>query len=243
VLSGAFGIGGAVISTPSIRLLGVSAQLAVGTTLPCILPSAIAGTVRYVRESLVSWRVVAWTGSAGVVLSVIGALLSRVVPGEGHVLMMATAAILGYTSWRMAHPHDPDWEGGSEHGPRRDRPPVLLGIGGVAGLLSGLLGVGGGAVMVPGFSELARIPLKVSIATSLVCVGLLTVPGTITHWSLGGIDWKTAGLLSIGVVPGARLGAVLAIRARTGRLRLAVAVVLGVIALLYAVGEALALVR
>ena len=241
VLSGAFGIGGAVVSTPSIRVLGVSAQLAVGTTLPCILPSAIAGTVRYIRESLVAWRVVAWTASVGLVFSVAGALLSRVVPGEGHVLMMATAAILGYTSWRMAHP--PEEDGTSGDGPQRDRPVVLMAIGGVAGLFSGLLGVGGGSVMVPGFSEVARIPLKVTIATSLVCVGVLTIPATITHWALGGIDWRSAGLLSLGVVPGARLGAALSIRARTKRLRLAVAAVLGAIAVVYAAGEAIALLR
>ncbi len=97
--------------------------------------------------------------------------------------------------------------------------------------------------MVPGFSELARIPLKTAIACSLVCVGVLAVPATLTHWSLGDIDWRTAGLLSIGVVPGARLGAALAIRARTGRLRLAVAAFLGLVAVVYGVGEALAFSR
>jgi uncharacterized membrane protein YfcA len=259
LLSGTFGIGGAVVSTPSIRALGVSAQLAVGTTLPCILPSAIAGTVRYLRESLVSWRVVVWTASAGVLAAVGGALLSRVVPGNGHWLMIATAGVLGYTSWRMARPaqgetergNGQDGQRGEQRGqedgdgpdrPRRDQPWVLLAIGAIAGLLSGLLGVGGGAVMIPGFVQVARIPLKIGIASSLVCVGALAVPGTLTHWSLGGIDWPVAGLLCLGVVPGARLGAALAIRARTPRLRLAVAAVLGAIAVVYAAGEAWALI-
>jgi uncharacterized membrane protein YfcA len=47
VLSAAFGVGGAIISTPGIRALGASATLAIGTTLPSILPSALTGTVRY----------------------------------------------------------------------------------------------------------------------------------------------------------------------------------------------------
>jgi uncharacterized membrane protein YfcA len=245
MLSGAFGIGGAAFSTPAIRVLGVPAALAVGTTLPSILPSAVAGTVRYVRDSLVCWRVVAWTAPAGVVCAVLGSLLSSRVPGEGHWLMIATAGLLAYTSWRMAQPSETSNDDASTSRPlrRRDHPALLLAVGAAAGLLSGLLGVGGGTIMVPGFSELARIPLKTAIACSLVCVGIFAVPATLTHWSLGGIEWLTAGLLCVGVIPGARLGAALAIRAATRRLRLAVAGFLGVVAVVYAVGEILALTR
>ncbi|MCA1692995.1 MAG: TSUP family transporter, partial [Actinobacteria bacterium] len=50
MLSAAFGVGGAVLSTPGVRVLGVSALVAVGTTLPSILPSAASGTARYWRE-------------------------------------------------------------------------------------------------------------------------------------------------------------------------------------------------
>ena len=53
-MSASFGVGGAVISTPAIRVLGASAFVAVGTTLPSILPSAASGTARYVREHLVA---------------------------------------------------------------------------------------------------------------------------------------------------------------------------------------------
>ncbi|MDQ3679048.1 MAG: sulfite exporter TauE/SafE family protein [Actinomycetota bacterium] len=243
VLSGVFGIGGAAFSTPVVRVLGVSAELAVGTTLPSILPSAVSGTLRYARESLVWWRVVAWTAPAGVVAAVLGSLLSSKVPGEGHLLMIATAALLGYTSWRMGHSGEASEDDRSvSPRPPRDHPAILLAVGAAAGLLSGLLGVGGGTVMVPGFSELARIPLKTAIASSLVCVGVFAVPATLTHWSLGDIDWLTACLLSLGVVPGARLGAVLAIRVTTRRLRLAVAVFLGLVAVVYATGEVMALV-
>src|SRR5688572_15414077 len=84
VLSAAFGVGGAVVSTPAIRALGLPATLAVGTTLPSILPSAISGALRYARERMIDWRVVRWTVPAGVAASVCGALLSKVIPGEGH---------------------------------------------------------------------------------------------------------------------------------------------------------------
>jgi uncharacterized membrane protein YfcA len=245
VLSAAFGVGGAVISTPAIRLLGASASIAVGTTLPSILPSAATGTVRYASENLIDWRVVGWTAPAGIAASVGGSLLSRAVPGDGHWLMILTAALLGFTSWRMAQVPDAPAgpESDAEMAPRaalparRDRPMVLLAIGAAAGLLSGLLGVGGGVVMVPAFSELAGIPLKTTISSSLACVGIFAIPGTVTHAVIGGVDWRIALALGVGVIPGARLGAQLAIRAGDRRLRQAVALFLGVIAIIYAAGE------
>jgi hypothetical protein len=260
VLSAAFGVGGAVVSTPAIRALGASATIAIGTTLPSILPSAVSGTLRYTRDRLIEWRVVGWTAPFGMVSAVGGSLLSKVVPGNGHWLMLLTAGLLGFTAWRMARQPDAAEPTDGPHAAaetdremlpflppgadsRRDGPLVLAAIGIGAGLLSGLLGIGGGVVMVPAFSEIVGIPLKASIATSLACVGLLATPGTITHGLLGDINWTFALFLAVGVVPGARLGAALAIRAGHRRLRLSVAAFLGATAILYAAGEISALVR
>ena len=241
VLSAAFGVGGAVVSTPAIRLLGVSALLAVGTTLPSILPSALTGTARYTKAGLIQWRVVKWATPAGFVTAIGGSLLSRVIPGEGHVLMLLTAVLLGVTAVRMARPRDLPERGEGE--PARDRPAVLVGVGALAGLLSGLLGIGGGTVMVPGFTEMAGIPVKSAIATSLACVGLFAIPSTVSHALLGGLDWRVALLLTIGVIPGARIGAAAAIRSTDRRMRVAVAVFLGLVSAMYFVGEVIALVN
>src|SRR5947209_3155057 len=156
VLSAAFGVGGAVVSTPAIRALGASATIAIGTTLPSILPSAASGTLRYTRNRLIEWRVVWWTAPFGMVSAVGGSLLSKVVPGNGHWLMLLTAGLLGFTAWRMARQPDasePSDGSRSEaetdremlpvhataHDVRRDGPLVLAAIGIGAGLLSGLL--------------------------------------------------------------------------------------------------------
>jgi uncharacterized membrane protein YfcA len=241
VLSALFGVGGAVVSTPGIRGLGATALAAVGTTLPSIFPSAVSGTARYVREQLVDWRIVAYTAPAGIAASVGGSLLSHVVPGNGHWLMIATAALLAYTAWRMSHPAPlPELIADAS---RPDvRPGQLAGIGAAAGGLSGLLGVGGGVVLVPAFAELVRLPLKTAIASSLLCVAAFAVPGTITHWALGDIDWRFAIPLAIGVVPGARLGAALAIRANDVHLRRIVAIFLGATSVIYGAGEIAALI-
>ncbi|MCA1727319.1 MAG: sulfite exporter TauE/SafE family protein [Actinobacteria bacterium] len=246
MLSAAFGVGGAVVSTPAVRALGATALDAVGTTLPAILPSAITGTLRYRREGLVRWNAVRWTGGAGAVSAVFGALIARHVPGNGHLLMVITAGFMAFTAIRVvatpraAQPVEPSGVPGEPaHTP--GRPMHLLVIGLLAGGLSGLLGVGGGIVMVPAFTGWLRWSIKEAVGTSLACVGILAIPGSITHAALGGIDWSYAIPLAIGVVPGARLGAGLALRATDRSLRLAVAIALGTIAIAYAAAELAAL--
>jgi len=243
VLSAAFGVGGAVVSTPAIRALGIPALLAVGTTLPSIFPSAITGTARYVREQLILWRVVAVTAPAGIVAAVVGAELSDDVPGEGHLLMVLTAVLLGYTALRMARKPKPVVVDPESEPVRTDggRAGVLVAVGALAGLMSGLLGIGGGVVMVPGFTELGKLPLKTAIATSLACVAIFAIPSTITHGLNGNIDWRIALFLTIGVIPGARIGAAAAVKASDEGLRKTVAAFLGLIAAVYLIGELLAL--
>lgn len=243
MLSGAFGVGGAVISTPGIRLLGASAFVAVGTTLPSILPGAISGTIRYARDGLVDWRVVAAAAPAGMVAAVVGSLLSHGVPGDGHWLMVLTAVLIGLTAVRMARTADEVGDASAAAPPVPRSGVVVAAVGAAGGLLSGLLGLGGGLALIPGFNQVLGLSLKATVATSLACVGILAVPSTITHAALGDIDWRLAFLLAVGVIPGARLGAGLSVRASNRRLRLAVSWFLGLLALGYGVSELVAVVR
>jgi uncharacterized protein len=262
VLSGMFGVGGAVLSNPAIRALGATPLESVGSTLPSIIPSAISGSLRYRREELIIGRVALWTSAVGLVASVGGALLAGTVPGDGHVLLVLIAGLLAFTAYRLARvprtspapvaarfPAESDLELSSASEAERSSPSDrrtetwrLGAIGLAAGGLSGLLGIGGGVLMVPAFTGWVRLTIKEAVATSLVCVGVLAVPGTITHAVLGNVDWAFAIPLAIAVIPGAQLGAHLAIRASAHSLRLAVAIVLGLIAIAYATGELVVLV-
>ncbi len=259
VLSGLFGVGGGVISQPGMRLLGLAPLAVIGTALPVIIPGAASGAVRYVREGLIRWPAVVATVPTGLVAAVVGSIASEHVPGDGHLLQLITAGLLGLSSYRMGSmgPPLPADEPLAEtdapeapHGPAPSRVPddrALLprytAIGAVSGLLSGLLGIGGGVIMVPAFVQLAGIEVKAAIATSLVCVGAFAVPGTLTHALQGHVDWRVALALIVGVIPGARLGAALTIRATDRRLRITVASFLGCTAVLYAAGELNALLR
>lgn len=256
-LSGMFGVGGAVISTPAIRALGATPIAAVASTLPSIIPGAVSGALRYGRDGLVEVPIAAWTAGAGVFAAVGGALLTDVVPGGGRPLMLLTAVLIAFSAYRLGRPtlrveepSDVAVEGATDAGPGAEFPEpgarhsepwrlVLIGLG--AGGLSGLLGIGGGLVLVPLFTGWIRLPIKVALGTSLACVAVLAVPGTITHTLLGHIDWLYALPLCLGVVPGARFGSHLAIRTSDRSLRLIVGFGLGTIALVYAAGEILSL--
>ena len=102
VLSALFGIGGAIVSNPGLRALGAAPLVAVGTTLPSILPGAVSGTLRYRREGLIDWRLITPAAAAGLLAVVGGSLLSHAVPGEGHLLLLIIALLLAFTAWRTA---------------------------------------------------------------------------------------------------------------------------------------------
>jgi uncharacterized membrane protein YfcA len=193
----------------------------------------------------------------GLVAAVGGSIASERVPGDGHLLQLITAGLLGLSSYRMGRvapgnaPVNPLAETDAPEAPDETEGPALdhatlvpryAAIGLVSGLLSGLLGIGGGVIMVPAFVQLAHMEVKAAIATSLVCVGAFAVPGTITHALQDHVDWRVAVALVVGVIPGARLGAALTIRATDRRLRVTVASFLGCTAVLYALGELNALI-
>ena len=113
----------------------------------------------------------------------------------------------------------------------------------VTGLVSGLLGVGGGIVFVPLVTTMLGMPLKRALGTSLVLIAIIAIPGTIVHALLGHIHWGIAFVLMLGVIPGARIGASIALGTRERTLRLMVGSFLLVVAVAYGVTEIARLAR
>jgi uncharacterized membrane protein YfcA len=236
--SGLFGVGGGVITTPAVNvLLGGTAIEAVATPLPVIFPTSLVGAWTYYRAGEVSLRAAGWGALTGIPGAVIGAYLTDFV--NAHLLLFLTALLLAWTSYQVVRGREPrvPWV--------RGKTPAwkYAAIGFVAGFISGMLGVGGGIVMVPAFTVLVGMPLKRALGTSLVTIAALVVPGTIVHWWLGHVDWAIFAVLTIGVIPGARLGATIALGARERALRVGVGIFLLTIALLYGARELIELLR
>jgi uncharacterized membrane protein YfcA len=254
VLAGAFGIGGGLLTTPAIRLLlGYPALIAVGTPLPVILPGAIAGASSYLRRGLADVRAGVIMGLVGSVGSIAGAYFSRLAGGPAVMVVTAVAMAWAATDMLLQERRARGEEaavvpGECETDPsagllvqgavsQRASVPRIAAIGLLAGVYSGFLGLGGGFVIVPALSRFCGFPVKRAIGTSLVTVAVLAVPGTVTHAALGHIDWQLALLLSLGVVPGALLGARMARSASDSRMRLAFAGLLIVVGFWLAVSE------
>jgi len=239
MLSGAFGIGGGIITTPAIRLLlGAPALVAVGTPLPVIIPGALTGAISYVRAGMADPRAGLTLGIAGVPFAVLGAWLTTLVGGT--VVLLATAALIIWAAADMllqSTGRRPVRSDEPETSESRPSTVVLVGIGVVTGLYSGFLGLGGGFVVVPLLTRWLRFPIKRALGTSLIAVSVLAVPGTITHALLGNIDWQIAAALAVGVVPGAILGARLSIGAQDRHIRVAFALMLIAVALWLGITE------
>lgn len=238
-LSGQFGIGGGLVTTPALRLLLHQPELiAVGTPLPVIIPTAAAGAISYARRGLVDVRVGMVTGIVGGAFSVMGAWGSSMAGGD--VVLVATALLIVYMAVDMgALALRPErTERSRDAHARRQSSWLWLGaLGVVTGLYSGFLGLGGGFVVVPALVRLFAFPLKRAVGTSLVAVTVLAIPGTITHYLLGNVDVGIALLMSAGVIPGALLGARVTAMAKERTVRVAFAAMLLVVGLILGITE------
>lgn len=239
-----FGIGGAGVSTPAVRLfLDASPAIALGTTLPVTVPTSATGAFTYWRRGFLDRRVAGIACLSGALASAAGAFVTRFV--NLHYLMILTGLIIlyvavmtirrGVTGRRAADlgegPVIPGAAGEEDEeesecaAPERQagkagleteacRAPALtvLSVGLAAGFLSGLLGIGGGAVLIPGFLYVLKMPIRRAFATSLAVIAVIAIPGTIVHSLLGHVSWSLALYLVIGSIPGSYAGARLNLR-------------------------------
>jgi uncharacterized membrane protein YfcA len=231
VLSGLFGVGGGIVMTPGLdALVPVTPIAAIATPLPVIFPTSITGAITYTRAGQTDRRAALLMAPTGLIGSAVGAIATQWI--DPTLLLLVTAALLGWQSIGIIR----------GRGPRADvdRDEVVVGaatfaaIGLMAGVVSGLLGIGGGLVMVPLLAGWCHMPLKRALGTSLLTIPALVIPGTIVHAALGHIDWWAALYLTIGAVPGARIGAMLALGTAERTLRLVVGGGMLAIAVVYA---------
>lgn len=229
LLSGAMGVGGAILMNPAVKvLLGARPIIAVGTPLPVIIPATISGMRAYRQAGEIDYRAVRWAAPPGAVGAAGGAYLTRFV--DAKILLLITAGLIGWQAIRVG------WGKSIVEIPgQRVRPPsqALFLMGLAAGFFSGLLGIGGGVIMVPIMAGLLKMPLKRTLGTSLVVIAFMVVPGTIVHAVLGHIDWTIFLWLTLGVIPGAGVGSRWTIRARERTLRAVVGAFLLLLALAY----------
>ena len=265
ILSGMFGVGGGFLTTPLLIFYGIPPAVAVASATTQITGSSVSGVYAHSRRGGVDFKMGGVMIAGGTVGSVVGAFLFRLLQNSGQIdlaigglyvlllgsigsLMLKDALLaLGWVSGPVSaeKPRHVRWVAAL---PMRWRfyasglylsPLAPLALGFVAGILTVLLGVGGGFILVPAMIYLLGMAARVVVGTSLVMIIAVSAVTTMVHaMTTQAVDIVLAALLLVGGVIGAQYGAVLATRLRPDLLRLALSLIILLVALRMALGLA-----
>ncbi|MEM2007240.1 MAG: sulfite exporter TauE/SafE family protein [Sulfolobales archaeon] len=228
-LGSMFGLGGGFLMVPLLNIAGVSMKIAVGTSATAIFFNAISATIAYARYGYIAYRAGLLISITATVSAYLGALLTRYI--DVDTLRIIFGVVLLLVATRVAVMREKSGSSQLHKTIQWDfkKYMALLGGGILAGLASGLLGVGGGVVNVPLLTYLGAV-MHVAVATSSMAITLTSVSSAITHYTLGNIDVVLLALLVPTLIVGAQIGARIARRAKSQTLRRGFAIVLAFIA-------------
>ncbi len=266
ILSGLFGVGGGFLTTPLLIFYGIPPTVAAASAATQVTGASVSGVVAHGRRNGVDYRMGGVLVGGGIVGALIGALLFRFLQAVGqidvvisilYVLMLGT--IGGLMMREAMEKLRPTPGGAGVIRKRRHHPlvaslpmrwrfyrsglyisplaPLILGV--IVGVLTMLMGVGGGFILVPAMLYLLGMSGNVVVGTSLFQILFVTMVTTMTHaLTTKAVDIVLAGLLLLGSVMGAQFGTQIALKARPEILRLVLAGIVLLVALrmLYGLG-------
>jgi hypothetical protein len=245
ILGSMLGLGGGVFLVPILTLFfAVDAKLAVGASAVVVVTNSIVGSTNHLRSRFTNPRLAMLLQIATATGAIVGALIGvaadpRLIYGVfGAVLVYAAVSMVARSERRVTTPPagtpDPlrlgaafrDPAIGHEVGYIPKNTGWGLGVGAGAGVISGLLGVGGGVVMVPAMNLLMRTPVKAAVGTSSFMVGITSVATAFVFYSQGLIDPTLVVPSIVGVFLGGQIGSRLTRRLKAQRLAFLFALIL-----------------
>jgi uncharacterized membrane protein YfcA len=188
---GLLGSGGSILTVPVlVYLIGQDEKVAIAGSLFVVGTIALAGSLQYLRAKLVDWHKVLIFGIPGMVGTYIGAAIAAYLSGIMQLTLFAGVMLLA--SFFMLRPVD--LGPGSEHTPRATW--KIAGDGLAVGILTGLVGVGGGFLIVPALVLLGGMAMHRAVATSLVIIALKSYSGFYKYMDVLEaqnleLDWQT----------------------------------------------------
>lgn len=212
---GLLGGGGSILTVPLlVYVAGLDAKAAIATSLLVVGVTSAVGAVSHARAGRVQWRTGLLFGAAGMAGAYAGGRVAHYIPAE--VLLLAFAAMMIATSVAMLRDRR-EVDAAKVH----DRLPVarVLLDGVVVGLVTGLIGAGGGFLVVPALALLGGLPMPVAVGTSLVVIAIKSLGGLAGYLATVSIDWGLALGVTAAAVAGALLGGRLAGRIPPDQLR------------------------
>ena len=227
---GLLGGGGSILTVPLLAYVaGVDPKQAIAMSLFVVGVTSAVGSIAHARAGRVRWRVAGVFGAAAMAGAYGGGRLARYIPG--NVLLIAFALIMIMAAVAMLRGRRD--VGDESAGPLPIAKIVLQGAS--VGVISGLVGAGGGFLLVPALALLGGLPMPVAVGTSLVVISMQSFAGRAGHLSGESIDWKLAGMVTAAAVVGSIIGGRLTSRVDPATLRKAFGwFVLGMAALVLA---------
>jgi hypothetical protein len=226
---GLLGSGGSILTVPVLVYLAHEPdKVAIAESLAIVGGIALVGAVPYARRQLVDWHSVLWFGVPGILGTYGGAALARWVPGPVQLALFAGVMLLAAALMFRAEGGGPE----PPPEPRRRQPlAIIAGEGLLVGVLTGLVGVGGGFLIVPALVLLGGLPMRLAVGTSLLIIAAKSAAGfwkyTDVLADLGQqVDWGLIGLfIGVGIL-GSFAGSTLGRRVPQARLKRGFAVFL-----------------
>jgi len=215
---GLLGSGGSILTVPVlVYLIGQDEKVAIAGSLFIVGSIAIAGSLQFLRARLIDWRSVATFGIPGMIGTYLGALIAAYVSGIMQLSLFAVVMLLA--SYFMLRP--------IELNSGNSRPRAIWKIAGdglVVGIITGLVGVGGGFLIVPALVLLGGLSMHQAVATSLVIIALKSYSGfykylDVLHEQDLNLDWTVLGIVTILGIGGSVVGGHLARRMRQDKLK------------------------
>ena len=259
LLSGMFGVGGGFLTTPLLIVYGIPPTVAAASAASQVTGASVSGVFAHVRRKGVDFKMGGVLVAGGMVGSVFGGWIFRLLQASGQIdtviaivyvlLLGSIGSLMAREAWgaiRLARAGEAPRPRKRRHHPLvaalplRTRfyrsglyisplAPLLLGFG--VGILTILLGVGGGFILVPAMLYLLGMTTQVVVGTSLFQTLFVTAMATMVHaTTTKAVDIVLAALLLLGSVAGAQVGARLASKVKPEYLRLALAVIVLLVA-------------
>ena len=235
-LTGLFGVGGGFLMTPLLIFLGIPPTVAVGTEAPHVLASSLSGAIAHWRRKNVDIKMGIFLLAGGIAGSIVGVNLFKVLREFGQIdviIQFLFLIFLGFiglsmlfesakttikkyrtTSLIRTKLHQHSWIHGLPFKMRFHRsklyistiPPIIIGF--IVGILSAMMGVGGGFIMIPAMVYILGMSTNVVVGTSLFQIIFVTANSTFFQSYLNQtVDIVLASLMILGGVIGAQVGA------------------------------------
>jgi uncharacterized membrane protein YfcA len=224
VFGSMLGVGGGIIMVPVLTLaFGVPIKTAIATSIVCVIATSSMAQHTFSARGMTNMRLGMFLEVATTVGAITGGITAILV--DGRYLQISFAVLLLYVAWQMSRrkgdvePVPGPVMPATYYDPAEGR-EVTYGVHGLrlgfvlsffAGNVSGLLGVGGGAFKVPVMSLLMGIPMKATIATSNLMIGVTAATSAAIFYGRGYMDPQWVVPAALGIIAGARIGPRIAI--------------------------------